>query len=221
MQLVPNRFLFRVSHPCAYVAGIPDDDEELFHLPPTCRLDNLAEMDRQTNFADVRLAWNESGLALEVEVKGKDKSPAGDAAKPRHSDGVSLWIDTRDARTSHRASRFCHQFHFLPAGGGEERDEPAVVQLKIHRATQDAPMAPAGAIAFRCQRKANGYRLAAFLPADVLTGFDPEQNPRLGIFYVVRDAERGEQALGPATDLPYAEDPTLWAVLELVKEKGG
>ncbi len=217
MQLVPNRFLFRVSHPCQYVADIPDDDEDLFRLPPACRLDNLADMDRHTNFADVRLAWNEGGLALEVEVKGKEQPPQGDVTKPRHSDGVSLWIDTRDARTSHRASRFCHQFHFLAAGGGEDRDEPAVVQLKIHRALTDAPITPDSVVAFRCCRKASGYRLAAFLPAEALTGFDPEQNPRLGIFYVVRDAERGEQALGPATDLPYAEDPTLWSVLELVK----
>src|SRR5581483_221842 len=184
MQLVPNRFLFRVSHPCRYVAGIPDDDEDLFRLAPGCRLDNLADMDGESNFADVRMAWNEGGLALEVEVKGKGQPPEGDAAKPRLSDGVSLWVDTRDARTSHRGSRFCHQFHFLPAGGGDDRDEPAVVQLKIHRALQDAPLAPAGAIPFRCRRKANGYRLAAFLPAEVLTGFDPEQNPRLGVFYV-------------------------------------
>ena len=35
---------------------------------------------------------------------------------------------TRDARGSHRASRYCHQFHFLPAGGGADKDEPAVVQ---------------------------------------------------------------------------------------------
>lgn len=217
MQLVPNRFLFRVSHPCTYVADVPDDDEDLFHLPAACRLDNLADMDDKRNFADVRVAWNEGGLALEVEVKGKQQPLVGDVSKPRVSDGVSLWLDTRDARTSHRASRFCHQFHFLPTGGGEERDEPAVVQEKIHRALTDAPIAPAGAIAFRCARKATGYRLAVFLPAEVLTGWDPEQNPRMGIFYVVRDSELGDQALSAATDLPYAEDPTLWSVLELGK----
>ena len=60
---------------------------------------------------------------------------------------------------------------------------------------------------------------AAFLPAAALSGFDPAQNPRLGIFYLVRDAELGEQALAAAADLPFAEDPTLWSVLELVREE--
>lgn len=218
MQLVPNRFLFRIQHPCPYVPGIPDDDEDLFHLPESCRLDNFADMDGRTNFADLRLAWNEAGLALQVEVRGKEKPPLGDASRPHLSDGVTLWMDTRDARTSHRASRFCHQFHFLPTGAGEDKEEPTVTQSKIHRALQDAPLAPPHAIAFRCRRRATGYRLAAFLPAEVLTGFDPEQNPRMGIFYVVRDDELGEQSLGAASGLPYAEDPTLWSVLELVRK---
>jgi hypothetical protein len=221
MQLVPTRFLFRVSHPCPYVPGIPDDDDELFQLPESCRLDSFSSLDGRREFADVRLAWNENGLALQVEVLGKDRPPEGDADRPRHSDGVSLWIDTRESRGSHRASRFCHQFHFLPRGGGEERDQAVFVQSKINRALADAPLAPAGSVALRCRVRGSGYRVAAFLPAEVLAGFDPTQSPRLGVFYVVRDAELGEQALGAHADLPVAEDPTLWGVLELVRAEGG
>jgi hypothetical protein len=220
MQLIPNRFLFRVAHPCLQVPGIPDEDDDLFHLPEGCRLSTFADMDLRRDFADVRVAWNSGGLAVQVEVRGKEQPLVADAARPRLSDGLSLWIDTRGDRTSHRASRFCHQFHFLPAGGGPDRDEPAFVQAKIHRAQQDAPIAPAGAVPFRGRSRASGYRLAAYLPAAVLTGFDPEQNPKLGIFYCVRDAELGEQTLGAGADLPYAEDPTLWTVLELVKGGG-
>ncbi len=216
MQLIPNRFLFRVSHPCRHVPNIPDDDENLFSLPESCRLDNFAAMDGKANFADVRLAWNRAGLAVQLEVRGKEQPPAGDETKPRLSDGLSLWIDTRDSRTSHRASRFCHQFHFLPVGGGPDHEDPVFVQTKINRAQQDAPLAPAGSVPFRCRRRASGYQLTAFLPAQMLTGYDPEQNPRLGVFYCVRDGELGEQTLGAGTDLPYAEDPTLWSVLELV-----
>jgi hypothetical protein len=215
MQLVPNRFLFRVSHPCRYVPGLPDDDEDLFTLPESCRLNNFAALDDQANFADVRMAWNEDGLAVQVEVRGKEQPPAGDVSRPRLSDGLSLWIDTRDSRTSHRASRFCHQFHFLPKGGGPDRDEATFIQSKIHRALADAPLTDS--VPLRVKHRAGGYRLTAWLPAAALAGYDPEQSPRLGVFWVVRDGERGEQASGPTTDLPYAEDPTLWGVLELVK----
>jgi Carbohydrate family 9 binding domain-like len=218
MSLVPSRFLFRIAFPCRYVKAIPREDEDrLLDLPDGCRLDNFAVMDGQRNFADVRLAWNDLGLALQVEVRGKDQEPQGDASRPRGSDGVTLWLDTRDARTSHRASRYCHQFHFLPTGGGADHDEPLCAQTKINRALQDAPLASASGVPFRCQRRKGGYVLEAFLPAAVLNGFDPEQNPRLGFYYAVRDVERGDQVLSVGAEFPYWEDPSLWSVLELVR----
>ncbi len=218
MSLVPARFLFRIAYPCRYVRQMPREDEgSLLDLPEACRIDNFPAMDGRKNFADVRLAWNELGLSLQVEVKGKKQPPEGDDARPRSSDGVTLWIDTRDARTSHRASRYCHQFHFLPAGGGPERDEPSFVQTKINRALQDAPLAPIDSVPFRAERTRGTYVVEAFLPAAALSGFDPEQNPRLGFYYAVRDAELGEQVLSVGADFPYWEDPSLWSVLELVR----
>jgi hypothetical protein len=218
MTLLPHRFLVRIAYPCRYVKAMPaDEDDSLIDLPESCRLDNFAAMDEARNFADVRLAWNEFGLGLQVEVRGKAEVPQADAARPRASDGVTLWIDTRDARTSHRASRYCHQFHFLPAGGGSERDEPVLAQSKINRALQDAPLSPPSAIPFRCERIKGGYHVEAFLPAAVLNGYDPEQNPRLGVYYAVRDAELGEQVLSVGADFPFGEDPSLWSVLELVR----
>jgi hypothetical protein len=218
MTLLPHRFLFRVAYPCRYVKAMPaDEDDCLLDLPESCRVDNFAAMDEARNFADVRLAWNELGLGLQVEVRGKAQDPRGDVSRPRTSDGVSLWIDTRDARTSHRASRYCHQFSFLPAGGGPDRDEPLLIQSKIHRALQDAPISPPGAIPFRCARVKGGYRVDAFLPAAALYGYDPEQNPRLGLYYAVRDAELGEQVLSVGADFPCGDDPSLWSVLELVR----
>jgi hypothetical protein len=216
MPLVPNRFLFRVAYPCLHLAEMPLDGDDLLDLAERFRVDNFAAMDEQRNFADFRLAWNDQGLGVQVEVRGKDKPIGGDASRPRHSDGFSLWIDTRDARTSHRASRHCHLFHFLATGGGADKDEPAFVQYRINRALQDAPQVSPKDVRLRFHNIRGGYRLEAFLPARVLNGFDPEQNPRLGVFYVVHDLELGDQTLSAATDLPYAEDPTLWSVLELV-----
>ena len=217
MPLIPHSLLFRVTFPCRYVKNIPSDEgERLLDLSEACRIESLAAMDERPSFADLRLAWNDFGLGVQLEVRGKDQEPQGSAARLRSSDGLTLWIDTRDARTSHRASRLCHQFHFLPTGGGPDGDEPVFSQTKIHRALQDAPLAAPAEVPFRCERIKNGYILEAFLPAGVLNGFDPEQNPRLGFFYVVRDAELGEQFLSLNADFPYGEDPSLWSVLELV-----
>jgi hypothetical protein len=218
MSLIPHRFLVRVTYPCRYIKGIPTEDaDRLLDLPEECRIDNFAAMDDQRNFADVRLAWNEFGLAVQVEVRGKQQSPQGSAARPRASDGFTIWLDTRDARTSHRASRYCHQFYLLPTGGGPDGDDPVFGQAKINRALQDAPLCNASDVAFRCERTKHGYIAETFLPAALLNGFDPEQNRRLGFYYSVRDAELGEQDLSVGADFPFWEDPTLWSTLELVR----
>jgi hypothetical protein len=219
MPLVPNRFLVRLLYSCPHVRDMPlDDEDSLINLPEAARLDSFADMDDAPRFADVRLGWNETGLGLTVEVRGKDNYAIGDMARPRQSDGITLWIDTRGDRTGHRASRTCHQFHFLAAGGGANKDEPAFVQTKIHRALQDAPLVTSSDVPFRSERMKGGYRIEAFLSANVLTGYDPEQFPRLGVFYAVRDFEKGEQTPGVDSDFPFAEDPSLWASLELVKK---
>jgi hypothetical protein len=216
VTLIPNHFLFRLAHACRHVAKIPHEKgDSLLDLPESCRIEDFGAMDGRRHFADVRMAWNEFGVAFQVEVRGKEQAPRGDAARPRSSDGVSLWIDTRDARTSHRASRYCHQFHVLPVGGGPDNDEPVFVQTKINRALADAPICAADAVPFRVTNLKRGYLLELFLPAAVLHGFDPEQNPRLGFYYSVRDAEHGEQTLGLGPDFPFWEDPSLWSVLRL------
>ena len=218
--IVPNRFLVRVCHPCPFVKDAPrdtDEDEYLVELPESAKLDNFAGLDAQDNFADVRLAWNEFGLAVQIEVKGKSQAPVGDADKPSASDGLRLWIDTRDARASHRGSRYCHQFAFFPTGGGTEKEEPFLTQSKINRAMQDAPMANLADVPFRAHRVKGGYRLEVFLPAAALNGFDPQEHPRLGIYYAVRDQELGDQFLSVGWEFPFSDDPSLWAVLELVK----
>ena len=218
MSLIPNRFLFRMAYPCRYVDKIPlDDDDCLLDLPESCRIDNFAAMDGQTNFADVRLAWNSSGLGLQVTVKGKEAPAQGASERPRASDGVTLWLDTRGDRTSHRASRFCHQFHFLPAAGGAEKDEPLALQAKINRALQDAPFASDTDLQLRAESITGGYRLEAYIAAAALNGFDPDEHPHWGFFYAVRDLELGEQTLSIGADFPFADDPSLWSVLELGK----
>jgi hypothetical protein len=218
--IVPNRFLVRLNHPCPFIKDVPrdtDDDEYLLDLSESARLDNFAALDTQENFADVRLAWNEFGLAVQVLVTGKKQEAVGDSDKSSASDGLRLWIDTRDARASHRGSRYCHQFAFFPTGGGVDKEDPFLTQSKINRALQDAPMANLADVPFRAHHEKGGYRLEVFLPAAALYGFDPHEHPRLGVYYCVRDQELGDQFLSVGWEFPFGDDPSLWAVLELVR----
>ncbi|MGD0900239.1 MAG: hypothetical protein ABR915_20590 [Thermoguttaceae bacterium] len=213
--LVPTRFLFRFSIPC--LVHEPLWSEAGAGLDERYRLPSLAELDGRPAWADLRAAWSPAGLAVAARITGKKQPPWCRASRPEDSDGLQIWIDTRDVHSVHRAGRFCHRFIFLPRGGGRRLDEPIAELLPINRAREHCRPVPPGRVMVRSERFSGGYLLEAFLPAEVLTGFEPGEHPRLGFTYAVLDRELGEQTLGVGSPMPYQEDPGLWATLELVR----
>lgn len=166
---------------------------------------------------DMRAAWSEAGLAFAVRVSGKSQAPWCRANRPEDSDGLHIWIDTRDVHDIHRASRFCHHFCFLPVGGGHMLEAASAHVMPINRAReQPRPIAP-GQLQVCSAVDKTDYRIEALVPAGALTGFDPAEHPRLGFTYAIMDRELGERTFGVGSPLPYAEDPSLWATLELVR----
>jgi hypothetical protein len=123
-----------------------------------------------------------------------------------------------DVHNAHRAGRFCHRFVFLPAGAGPKFDRPVAEWLPIHRAREHPRAIKPGQLQVRSEKRIDGYLLEGFIPAEALTGFDPQEHPRLGFNYAVTDRELGEQTLTAGTPMPYQEDPSLWATLELASE---
>lgn len=216
MSLIPPNFLFRMSYPCLHVAGFPrKSKDDILALPDKCVLPDSMRLMEKPGFAEVRTAWNEAGLGFEVRVKGKDRPVRGEVGKYRNSDGISVWLDTRSARESHRASRFCHHFYFLAGGAGDDLESATAGQTKIHRALADAPLCNPEKLRVKKENIKGGYRLECFIPAEALHGFDIELNRQFGFFYAVRDSELGEQTLSLGPEFPYAEDPSLWQFLEL------
>jgi hypothetical protein len=224
--LIPNSFWFRMAFPCLRCDGVPraarkvkgKGNARILDLPEACRLPETPRLHDAEPFADVRTAWNPGGLAVQVSVAGKLGPVTRDPVLPDASDGVQLWIDTRDTRDVHRATRFCHRYAatLAPARGGGLGVE--VEQRKIHRAAADPGGTRAGAVTARAERTRDGWLLELFFAADALHGFDPDTNRRLGFCYQVTDPERGDQWLGVGRDFPIAEDPSLWATLELRDE---
>jgi hypothetical protein len=214
-SLLPQRFIFRFSVPCLYrnplwKVGDAGLDEKY-------RLINLAELDDRPAMAAVSAAWNEAGLVFALSVGGKKQPLWCRASRPEDSDGLQVWIDTRDVHNVHRASRFCHRFIFLPSGSGRKLDEAFGQSLPINRAREPARPVAAGLLQARSQIRADGYRLECFVPAEALMGFEPSEHPRLGFTYAVIDRELGEETFSVGRPMPYDEDPSLWATLELVR----
>ncbi len=215
--LLPARFLFRFSLPCRYRR--PLWTPEGAGLDERYRLVGFAELEGLPTPADVRAAWSEEGLAFTVRVEGKRQAPWCRAGKPEDSDGLQVLIDTRDVHNVHRAGRFCHRFVFLPGGSGRRFEAPVAEWLPIHRAREHPRAIDPGQLQVRSEKRIDGYLLRAFIPAGALTGFDPREHPRLGFNYAVFDRELGEQTLSVGSPVPYREDPSLWATLELVDDE--
>ncbi len=213
--LLPTRFLFRFASDVAYrdqLSGAAPSE-----LPLESRLPNLSELDGERMIADVRAAWSEVGLAFSVRVEGKRHPSWCRESKLEDSDGLQLWIDTRGTHNIHRATRFCHRFIFLPAGGGRSYDEPVADQLLVDRARENANPVRPGLLKVATEKRVDGYVMSLFLPAAALTGFNPADHPKLGFTYYLLDRELGSQHFSLGPEFPFASDPSLWGTLQMVK----
>lgn len=213
-QLVTPSFLFRWSFAVPQIKTIPNRTGRLLELPEACRLPAVGELDGRRDFADVRMAWNPSGLGISVEVRGRSKKIICSADATNDSDGLALWIDTRNTQGIHRATKFCHYFHLLPAGGGRKGADPVVLQKQLARAREENKV-DTSLIELQSSVEKDGYCLEAWFPSAAFVGFDPATSPRLGFHYRVRDLELGDQTL-VESEFPADVDPSLWQTLELV-----
>lgn len=220
--LLPPRSLFQFSVPLREKKPIWSlKSAKGVELGEEYALPDLAGLDRETpaserRFADVRMAWASEGLAVTIEVAGKSQELWCRESRLDESDGLQLWIDTRATHNIHRASKFCTRLAFAPLGGGRGNEEPVADQLLINRARENARPVKPRELRVVSKRKKDGYRLAAFIPAVVLTGYDPEQYPTLGFNYALVDRELGLQTFSSGPTMPYDEDPSCWATLEMV-----
>lgn len=213
--VVPHRFLFRSSLPVVHVPGLPKSGSRLLDLPPTCILPDFSELDGATTFGEIRAAWNAHGLGFAVDVRGKSRPPLGNSAAPAESDGLQVWIDTRNTQTIHRASRFCHHFCAAPTGSGKRENAPFAAQRPIARAREEGPLAKPEQMQVWSALRPDGYSLELWLPGEILYGFEPESNPLLGFYYWLHDRELGDQFQSVGLEFPFSHDPSLWSTLEL------
>ncbi len=217
MSLVPNRFLFRFELPIHRWPGPVRIDGDLSKWDSRYQLPALHTLDARRTLGDVYLAWCDDGLLVAAEVRGKRLPPQCDPLRFRKSDHLRLMTDLRDAREIRRATRFCQQFYFMPAGGPPGGRSPAAGGAHIARATADAPLAQPGDLTIAARIGRGGWSVEAHIPARALAGFDPAENPRIGFYYILEDRELGQQALTVEDDLNWWMDPATWATGVLVE----
>jgi hypothetical protein len=215
--LLPQAFWFRIAAPCPRVEDMPQQDtrKRLLDLPASCTLPEGARLEGRLPWAEVRVGWNSRGLGIVVQAEGFGDGQLAEDRVEGFAD-AQFWVDTRDTRDVSRATRFCHRFAAaIRLRNPGRKLVVEVAQKSIARAVADPPMARSGDVESRAELTRTGWTLEVFLPAQVLNGFDPETNRRLGFAYQVSDHVRADQFLGVGRDFPIGENPSLWSTIEL------
>jgi len=209
---LPTTSLFDFACRLGYRSEPPKLSGDLSDWGSEYLLPHLSSLDGEPRFADVYGAWNEDWLAFAVCVTGKRRIQV-DPRQFWAKDSVEIWLDTRDVRTAHRLSRYCHQFYFLPKGGGRGGAAPVGRQA----ASTPAPQADPDEIRVASTTARDGYIIEAIIGASALSGFDVGECNRLGFNYHINDTELGTQYWLWGKRFPLHADPSLWGTLELVK----
>jgi hypothetical protein len=210
---IPKRAFFQVAFPCLYRADAPAIDGTLSDWDATFLVPDLTGVEGKNPFADVYMAWNDEGLFFAIDVQGAG-GHTPDVRRPLRGDGLQVWIDTRDVRNAHRGSRYCHHFCFWPE---KEKVAAGGRQFRLRRARGHPRLCDSERLDVASKVLKTGYRLEAHIPAVALTGYDPEENNRLGFTYLLRDKKLGRQVWTAEEILPVSYDPSLWGTAELVK----
>ncbi len=211
---VQPALLFRYSLYCRYRRSIWGKTG--IRLEPRFRLPCFTEIEGQPLFAELRAAWNMTGISFDLTV-GKRTEPKRRTRPHEQGDALRIWINTRDAAGTRRPGQFCHHFVFYRFGDPTS-DLPAAHWVKLRRATTHPQPVSPSSLQVMAQTLADGYRLEAHIAADALTGFDPKDHPALGFSYAVSDCEHGWQTLSKKMDYRLGDDPSLWETLELVND---
>ena len=224
-ELLPPGFLFRVALPVKRIAKLPAVVTTAPVLGAEFELPNVGQLsedrgDGPTPAAyPLRVGWHEQGLAFQVEVAGKNGRPKCDTVTMLGSEGLQVWLDTRNTQNIHRASRFCHHFAFLPGGGGRDHSAPVGRQILIARAREASALCDPKSLVLNSEIRDAGYTLRAWIPAECLTGYAPDSSPHLGFYFMIRDHQLGDQVLSVGPEFPFDQDPSLWWTLDLISKK--
>jgi hypothetical protein len=196
-------------------------------LDQSHELPNFAALAGYANRATVWAGWALDGMYFKMKIAGKSSQPHFYGHSGGVSDGLRVWIDTRSSPGIHRATRFCHCFHFFPGQNAgmkslaskdfQGSDEARGVLDSIPRC-REAPNAIEDAkLLVSSHIDKDGYTLWSHVPASCLTGYAPDQFDAISLFVEVVDFELGTQSISLGPELRYVEDPSLWIRAELTQ----
>lgn len=202
--LSPVNF-FTLEANCRYSSAIKAGPlEEKYSLPIT------EDICLEDAFAGIALAWNEAGLAVDVQVT--QLATKSFYPNVNGGDAVELFFDTRDVKTSGFNTKFCHHFFFLP----NAVDSISAGEITRFRTGDIHELCDSQNLSLIVTKQRKGYSMYIFIPKECLHGYDPKQFQRLGFTYRISSCELSPQHFSVVTeDYTLEQQPSLWSTLRL------
>ena len=215
MIQVPLDAFLEISLRLPRLSPLPPLDGSLTGWPDDALLPDLSALHGQSAFARAWAGWSIDGLALAFDVHATHQLQIA-PDRPFQSEGVEIWVDTRDARAARKPTRFCHHFVVLPGGQGPGGRQPLVTELNPGgvKKTEDMSDLRHVRAAARTQ-PGTGYRLEVLLGREALVGYSPLESPSIGLAYRVRSTVAGLQDLAFGERFPIWRNPSLWRSAKL------
>ncbi len=221
LEALTHRAFFTFELPIHRLEKPPKIDGTLRGWKQRYQLPRLHDIDADAGdgqLATVYAGWHPTGLYIAFEHTEWLGQPECDPVNWWKGDGYRICIDTRDARDIRRATRFCHFFYAMPAGGGRNRSEPVVKLHTMTRAKESPPPIDDSQIERAVHIERNYLAMEIGIPGACLHGWDPTEHARIGFFYKAKLSRRGGQTLTVGDEMGWNVDPSTWATAVLTGE---
>jgi hypothetical protein len=178
-------------------------------------LPDTSELCGDQEFAKIAMGWSKEG----IEIFAKVENPTDDTHRKvyypevERGDSLEVFIDTRDVKTATFNTRFCHHFFFLP----EAIEGRFAGEITKFRTEDVHPLCDPADLKVKVVNQKGCYTLHAFIEANALVGYDPDQFKRFGFTYRMNRGEYTPQHFSIVTDdFQIDQQPSLWASVNLL-----
>lgn len=224
--IIPPEFYFQTTFEIPFQEDLESDILSGNHPQISVPLPHLMfEPADSKPLGGVHVAWNDAGLAITAETilpqSEKPQPPPKRGKRPKATvtrPDLDFYIDTRDMKSNKRANRFCHHFELTFPAIQEKKNLPEKIRrVALSHSQSKSLTLSLDEIPITGSIEGEKTRASCWLSKDVLTGFDPENVPSIGFFYLIRshDNQGSSQPYGLSENFPYMSDPSLWPSLKL------
>jgi len=188
--------------------GFPD---RIFkELDPSFLLPNTSSLLFEDSFAQMSLAWHESGILLQAQVHAALEMSF--FPHFRDGDSLELFLDTRRMNMAKSATRFCHHIMILAQKVGQIQCR----EITKHRVDDQRPLMKEEDFLFSVNWNDKTYQYILFLPQASLYGYDPASFKQVGFTYRVnRFGGKAQHFACSQEDLSVEKHPLFWGCLQL------